>query len=453
MASAPPSPSAPPPPYAPGERGEQSFNLWYIGILIMIFGTFCQALGANLQQRSVKRESDLYGASNSRRPTHKQPMFVSGVVLLVGAGIVSATALIFSAQSLLAPLILLIFIANPLVAHFVNNEPFRWQTDGALTALIAGSVALILAFAPHHSASYNAEHLAWLFEQPSFMAFIALVVAIIVPAYWVKRRIFLRINRDWSKLDNLYDRTIVHLSYGILGGTFGGLNITLTKATFTLFIDAFDEGASSGFFKGLVTLFTSSWLLYLTSFALLATFFLELKCTTDGLQASSAMIVVSTLSVVEEVVATLGALLYFQDYHYFTPDKAVVFAVGNLVAVLGVITMAVLRLRNGSVEHQPSDIIMASPMDTARMFVLEMDSARTEEHSTTTPNGHRDRSPSRVRRQHSPSKTEVQHGQSAVEGEAFLFRAESNEAQPPFRAESNEGQQPAEEAAVQAGGL
>ena len=34
-----------------------------------------------------------------------------------------------------------------------------------------------------------------------------------------------------------------------------------------------------------------------------------------------AVIVVSTLAVVEEVVATLGALLYFQDYHYFTPTK------------------------------------------------------------------------------------------------------------------------------------
>lgn len=44
---------------------------------------------------------------------------------------------------------------------------------------------------------------------------------------------------------------------------------------------------------------------------------MELKCTIDGLQFSSAMIVVSTLAVVEEVVATMGALLYFQDYNYF----------------------------------------------------------------------------------------------------------------------------------------
>ena len=66
----------------------------------------------------------------------------------------------------------------------------------------------------------------------------------------------------------------------------------------------------------------SSWLLYLVSFSLLGTFLLELKCTTDGLQYSSAMIVVSTLAVVEEVVATMGALLYFQDYKYFDTTQA-----------------------------------------------------------------------------------------------------------------------------------
>ena len=56
-------------------------------------------------------------------------------------------------------------------------------------------------------------------------------------------------------------------------------------------------------------------------FSLIVTFFLELKSTTDGLRFSSALIVLSTLAVVEEVVATMGALLFFQDYHYFTVTK------------------------------------------------------------------------------------------------------------------------------------
>lgn len=163
------------------------------------------------------------------------------------AGIVSATAVIFSAQSLLAPLILLIFISNPLVSHCVNHEPFHWKTDGILTVLVIGSVVLILVFAPHHSASYDAEHMKWLFHQPSFFAFIAVVGIIIVTAYLAKRRIYIKHNRDWNNMENLRDRGIVYLSYGVLGGTFGGLNITLTKATFTLLVNAFEKGDRPSF--------------------------------------------------------------------------------------------------------------------------------------------------------------------------------------------------------------
>ena len=158
------------------------------------------------------------------------------------SGIVSATALIFSAQSLLAPLILLIFIANPLVAHYINGEEFDYRTDGVCTLLVCIAVGMVVAFAPHHSASYNGDHMRWLFQQPSFIVFILMVASIIGSAYWVKRRIYYRLKCDWSNLDNLWDKSVVHLSYGILGGTFGGLNITLTKATFTLIIDEFNRG-------------------------------------------------------------------------------------------------------------------------------------------------------------------------------------------------------------------
>ena len=128
----------------------------------------------------------------------------------------------------------------------------------------------------------------------------------------------------------------------------------------------------------------SSWLLYLVSFSLLGTFLLELKCTTDGLQYSSAMIVVSTLAVVEEVVATMGALLYFQDYKYFSATQGVVFALGKVVGVISVVVMATLRLRN---EHPrvTTQIVLAAPIDTARMVVFEFNEASGRSESGGAP--------------------------------------------------------------------
>ena len=40
-----------------------------------------------------------------------------------------------------------------------------------------------------------------------------------------------------------------------------------------------------------------------------------------------------------------GALLFFQEYKYFTPHGAIFFFLGNAIAIVSVLTMAALRLK------------------------------------------------------------------------------------------------------------
>lgn len=341
--------AAPPAPPL-GPIPEQKFNLWFVGVFIMTLGTCMQAFGGNLQRLSARREESKNSNPKRRRKVCKQPLAIFGIIMLVGGGVVSSAALAFSAQSILAPLILLIFISNPVFAHYINDEPFKRRTDGVCTLLIMGSVALVISFAPHHSASYNADHLKWLFQQSAFVAFLCIVFSAIFASWYVKRRIFQRLGQDWTKLTELRDLAFVHISYGVLGGTFGGMNITFTKAIFTIIVDTFEVGyEKDGVGGGIRELFLN-WILYVLGFSLLLTFFLEVKFTSDGLQVSSAMIVVSTLAVSEEIIATLGALLYFQDFHYFTDHGAVMFTLGTILGLSSVIAMCVLRLR----DHPPN---------------------------------------------------------------------------------------------------
>lgn len=215
-------PPAGPPPSPPTRV--VSGKLWFLGVLIMCLGTTTQALGANLQRLSARREASK--PSGTQRPARKQPLFVLGVILLVGAGIFSSTSLVFASQSVLAPLILLIFIANPIFSHAINSEPFNWYTDGTCTALIIGSVGLVVSYAPPHAEEASSDHVKYLLTQPTFFTFISLTAALILTAYGTKRRIYLRLGRDWSKLSTLWERTVVHVSFGMLGGAFGGLNVS-----------------------------------------------------------------------------------------------------------------------------------------------------------------------------------------------------------------------------------
>lgn len=210
--------AAPPAPPL-GPIPEQKFNLWFVGVFIMTLGTCMQAFGGNLQRLSARREESRNSNPKRRRKVCKQPLAIFGIIMLVGGGVVSSAALAFSAQSILAPLILLIFISNPVFAHYINDEPFKRRTDGVCTLLIMGSVALVISFAPHHSASYNADHLKWLFQQSAFVAFLCIVFSAIFASWYVKRRIFQRLGQDWTKLTELRDLAFVHISYGVLGGT------------------------------------------------------------------------------------------------------------------------------------------------------------------------------------------------------------------------------------------
>ena len=229
----------------------------------MVIGTTAQALGANLQRLSASREA--VRDAIRRRPARRQPMFIVGVVLLVGAGTVSSLALIFAAQAVLAPLILLLFIANPIFAHVLNGESFDWRTDGICTLLIISSVALVVSYAPHHTQDFSVEHMRFLLSQPTFFSFVVVLIVFLTASYAGMQRIYQRVHHDWAHLVErpLWERSAVHIAFGSLGGTFGGLNVTLTKATFTVIIAEFDRGRESGgVVGGLSGLFTS-WLAYL----------------------------------------------------------------------------------------------------------------------------------------------------------------------------------------------
>ena len=205
-----PTPVSPPP--SPPRTNINS-NLWPIGVLIVCMSTSAQALGANLQRYSASREQRLDAAV--QRPAGKQPLFVLGVFLLIGAGIFSSIGLIFAAQSIIAPLILLLFIANPIFAYKLNGEPFNWKTDGTCTFLIISSVALVVAFAPHgDDEGDSADHIRHLLTQPTFFIFLAVTIMFIGGSYINQRRIYNRIGQDWANLSSWAEKTSAPLCVG-----------------------------------------------------------------------------------------------------------------------------------------------------------------------------------------------------------------------------------------------
>jgi len=382
------------------DDGNHNYNLWFIGVTIYMLATIFQALGANMQRLSanLKRLSDL-GYPTSSDPAR---LMSTGLFIFAAGGIVGSISLIFASESLIAPLILMLFLWNPIFASVINDEPFSFRTDGVCTLLVMVGIALVEGYVPHNSGTYKTAHIEWLFRQMSFIGYlVALVSFIAIVWYWQHKwegRVQLytesagpqarapslalsdeaalaqpkaaalleRPAGDGEKGDgdgdkgggapaeyvprNSFTSHFVHLSYGTLAGAMGGLNVTFTKTIFDTIVANWNRGADTGdgWLKGMEFIF-SYWLTYLLGAIVIVSYVVELKLTSRGLSRVHAMIFLPTFAVVEQISVTMGGMLFFQDYRDFETHQAFLFAFGNFIALCAVIAMAYLRLQTKAI--------------------------------------------------------------------------------------------------------
>jgi len=305
---------------------------WLVGVIIYLIGTTSMALGANLQRYSLTHEEEK--PEEERRPKMKQPWVVVGFVLMVMSGIFLSIALIFATQTQLAPLILFIFLSNALFAHFLNKEPFYAKSDGFATFLVCVGVLACVVSAPHNNKYYDTNAMLDLMKAASFICFVTGVSAFIIIVWLWKVHVMKQCGGDITSLPK-NKMMALQLAFGSLPGALGGLNITLTKSTFSVIIGQAND-------HGFVGIFISP-ILYALAGVLIGTYVLQMKSTVDGLELCSAMIVISTQAVSEMITATLGGILFFQDYTQFKAWSASVFCTGNFLALCGVGILAYNR--------------------------------------------------------------------------------------------------------------
>lgn len=323
-------------------------SLWSLGIAIYVSGTVGEALGANLQRKSLTTEvarAEAEGQSYQQRGKFQQKLWVIGFFLFVFAGIFMSVALFFASQTVLAPLQLFLFVSNAIFASTINAEAFDWVGwDGLALFFVVGGVTMAILAAPKHTESYSDDEMVWLMQQPGFIAFCCFAGSFIIGMWCIKRRILAFCNHDPRNIQRRWLRTILNMSYGAVAGALGGVNVTLTKTVFSLIVGQYNDNGIVGIL--------SSGVLWATSVVLIATYILQIVVTVSGLEVTSAIIVISAHSVTEEVTATSGGILYFQDYLQFETWSWIVFIVGNLIAIVSVVGLSHLRLRDAEEKEQ-----------------------------------------------------------------------------------------------------
>lgn len=315
-------------------------NLVGLGIAIYIVGTLGAALGANLQRLSVTKNEKL--PEDQRRKNTKRKLWWTGLLTFIGSTILMSVSLFFANTTIISPMQLFLLVFNAVFAYFINKERFERRDFLALFAVLVG-VGLCVAGAPTTNRDYDQDEMIDLMKQPTFITFMCVTVAL-TALIWIWQWVTLRAEMELSK----FRSSCLNISYGFLAGIVGGINITTSKSTFSLLTGEWGD-------CGIVCVLKSP-VFWCFAILLIIGSILQFYFIAKGLNATSAVIVVSTQAVVQQVTASLGGILCFESYKDFETWMWPLYIIGDIIAVIAVIFLAHFRVQQELAEIRKAQL-------------------------------------------------------------------------------------------------
>jgi hypothetical protein len=138
------------------------------------------------QQQSLSAQSDAAYDKLNTVNYSRQSMWRAGLGLVTLGSVLDFVALIFAAQSIIAPLGSLTLVANSFFAPLLLGETISHRDILATLAIVTGS-AIAVATADHSDAIYTIEELFACFATKRFAAYGITVLVVLGVLFWWKR--------------------------------------------------------------------------------------------------------------------------------------------------------------------------------------------------------------------------------------------------------------------------
>lgn len=159
---------------------ESGSDLWYVGVILVLFGSISQNLGNNLASLAYSSNDDEKkegegedkekgGPSTADSIPEKgedeekeemtfweKNLWAVGTGTFIGGSLMTFVAFAFAAQSLLAALESVQFVSNVVFAKLVHKEEVTWLMMAATLGIVGGNTLVVL-FSSHSATIYTGE--------------------------------------------------------------------------------------------------------------------------------------------------------------------------------------------------------------------------------------------------------------------------------------------------------
>lgn len=307
---------------------------------------------------------------------HRQSLWRIGLALVVLGSFADFTALIFAAQSIIAPLGSLTLVSNTVLAPLLLKESVTALDVLATVAIVVGS-SLSVACADHRDRLYSQAELFSLFVRPRFLAYLAVVGCGVFALY----SCVVHIGRIQAEAPSVVYRTYRRqhrFCYAALSGVVGAQSVLLAKCVGTLLV-----ATLSG--DSVLLLHWQSYCI----FALLSlSVVVQIHYLNEGLRQFTSTYIIPVYQSFWILTSTVSGLIFFTEYRgvFDEPATAIGFPVGVLITVAGVYVLS----QRGGADDMDDEATGANSVDEGAVRAGEQGGLRRAqtqplEHIATFP--------------------------------------------------------------------
>lgn len=341
-------------------------QLWILGVLGALLGTFLSTLGLGLQKLTHEK---LKAAGRTNENYCKHPAWLLGLGCLVVDAILDVWTFGLAPASLLAPLASMVLVWNTITAPCLVGERLTKRGLLGTATIIAGSICAT-AYSQHSTPSYTQEDFDRRWRSPEVIIYEVIVLLTFTGGQLTLRYVRKKAQEGFDELvetsidssgvvlegeevdaaapdADLDDAMTLHLQegtrlyniaqfvYAMLAGLLGGQSIMFAKTVVELLKTTFFGPDGSFVYNAF-----ASWQFYLFLLALATILVTQTQVLNMALHNFDALNVIPIFITFYQVFGIFGGAIYYEEFASFGVEQAVLFPVGCCISFCGIIVLS-----------------------------------------------------------------------------------------------------------------
>eukprot|EP01084_Bolivina_argentea_P021900 40702_1 len=254
-------------------------------------------------------------------------LWAAGFFVYVIGSLLTAAALKFGAQSVLAPLGALVLVCNAVFATKFLNEPFHRSNLYGIILVIIGSIMAVVFGPKSNSTPVTLDYIASCWRSVQFLIFFIWMSALLSLDYFVTKLVE---RKNYKSMDNhkiTHGSNFLMISYIAIAAYFGSTNVLFMKSA-VIIIGSFELS------------YFIHYLFYVTIFGIVLVNILLENFRQKALVYFDARYVVPIYQVLLILGSALMGAIFFNEFAGMSILQLVAFGIAIFITLLGVAILA-----------------------------------------------------------------------------------------------------------------